>query len=255
MISGIAHQGRLCRRDGRPANPGHYALRFALHSEAQGKRSCWAEDHASVFVAPGGFFSVLLGQQTAIKPSYFDKGIRHLSVRILRKGDVEDETSARIPFTGSIQQLSALTEGLGQRLERLEAIETTRGADPQTPELAQSILNLHHRIHALESERLVDLENGVKALADRLVAVDGDGKRLDRAEDRIEDMDGEDGDITDLITRMHAVEIVAPQLFDYLADENPAMELEALEARVLELERDNRLQPSRFQQKSALPKH
>jgi hypothetical protein len=255
VISGIAHQGRLCRRDGRPANPGHYALRFALHSESQGKRACWTEDHDNVLVAPGGFFSALLGQQTPIKPSYFDKGIRHLSVRILRKGEVEDETCARIPFTGSIHQLGALTQGLTQRLERLEAIETTRGAEPQTPALAQSIVNLDHRIRALESERIVQLETWVKTLADRLVAVDGDGKRLDRAEDRLEDMDGGEGDIVDLVTRMHAVEIVAPQLFDYLADENPAMDLEALEARVLDLERDNLLQPSRFQQKSGLPKH
>jgi hypothetical protein len=92
---------------------------------------------------------------------------------------------------------------------------------------------------------VTDLENLVKLLAERLLAVDGVGRRLDRAEDRIEDIDGGDGDIVSLIERMHAVEIVAPQLFDYLADENPAMELEALEQRVLHLERDNRLHPAR----------
>jgi hypothetical protein len=92
---------------------------------------------------------------------------------------------------------------------------------------------------------VTDLENLVKLLAERLLAVDGVGRRLDRAEDRIEDIDGGDGDIVSLIERMHAVEIVAPQLFDYLADENPAMELEALEQRVLHLERDNRLHPTR----------
>ena len=48
---------------------------------------------------------------------------------------------------------------------------------------------------------------------------------MDRVEDRIKDIDGSDGDIVDLVERMHAVETVAPQLFDYLADENPRWSL------------------------------
>ncbi len=250
MIPGIEHHGRLCRRDGRPANPGHYELRFALHSDSQGKRSCWMEDHTKVHVAPGGFYTVLLGQEVCIKPSYFDKGIRYLSVRVLRKGEPEEETASRIPFTGTIHQLGALTEGLDNRIEKLEAAETARGAQPSQAELAQGLEALDQRIRVLESDRIANLEKWVNALAGRLLAVDGEGKRLDRAEDRIEDMDGTDGDIVDLVDRMRAVEIVAPQLFDYLADENPAMELETLAQRVLELERDNRLHPQRFQRLS-----
>jgi hypothetical protein len=250
VIPGIEHHGRLCRRDGRPANPGHYELRFALHSNDQGKRSCWMEDHAKVHVAPGGFYTVLLGQEIPIKASYFDQGIRHLSVRVLRKGEPEDETGSRIPFTGSIHQLGALTQGLDSRLEKLEAAETARGAQPSQTELAAGLEALNQRIRVLESERLENLEKWVSALADRLLSVDGEGKRMDLAEDRIEDIDGADGDVVHLIERMRAVEIVAPQLFDYLADENPAMELEALSQRVLELERDSRLHPGRFQRLS-----
>jgi hypothetical protein len=246
VIPGIEHHGRLCRRDGRPANPGHYELRFALHNDSQGKRSCWMEDHAKVHVAPGGFYTVLLGREIPIKPSYFDKGIRHLSIRVLRKGEPEEETGSRIPFTGTIHQLGALTEGLDRRIEKLEAAETARGAQPSQAELALGLEALDQRIRILETDRIENLEKWVHALAGRLLAIDGEGKRLDRSEDRIEDMDGSDGDIVDLIDRMRAVEIVAPQLFDYLADENPGMELEALTQRVLELERDNRLHPRRF---------
>ena len=104
-----------------------------------------------------------------------------------------------------------------------------------------------HRVRLLESTRIGSLEQAIKLICQRLDLIDGEGKRLDLLEDRIEDIDGTDGDIVDLIERMHSVETVAPQLFDYLADENPAMELEALEARVLNLERDNLLQPSRTQ--------
>jgi hypothetical protein len=245
VIPGIEHHGRLCRRDGRPANPGQYELRFALHRDQVGKRSCWMEDHISVHVAPGGFYSVLLGQKKTIKPSYFDDGIRHLSVRILRKGEPEEETGNRTPFTGSIQQLGAMAEAQNQRIEQLESAETIRGAQTSPVVLDENLAALEQRVRTLETNRVTDLENLVKLLAERLLAVDGVGRRLDRAEDRIEDMDGADGDIVSLIERMHAVEIVAPQLFDYLADENPAMELEALEQRVLHLERDNRLHPAR----------
>jgi exonuclease VII small subunit len=246
VIPGIEHHGRLCRRDGRPANPGQYDLRFALHRDEVGKRSCWAEDHTSVHVAPGGFYSVLLGQEKPIKPSYFDNGARQLSVRILRKGEPEEETGNRTPFTGYIQQLGATTEALTQRIEHLEAAEAIRGAQTNPDVFDQNLAALEQRVQILENDRITDLENLVKLLAERLLAVDGVGQRLDRAEDRIEDIDGAEGDIVTLIERMHAVEIVAPQLFDYLADENPAMELEALEQRVLELERDNRLNPSRI---------
>jgi hypothetical protein len=245
--TGFEHHGRLSRRDGRPANPGHYELRFALHGDPDGKRACWTEDHLHVTVSPGGFYSVLLGAQTPIKASYFDRGIRHLSVRILRKGEVESETGQRIPFTGRLHQLSVLGDKLDVRIEKLERAETTRGAQPSPEELAQTIEGLEHRVRLLESTRIGSLEQAIKLICQRLDLIDGEGKRLDLLEDRIEDIDGTDGDIVDLIERMHAVETVAPQLFDYLADENPAMELEALEARVLNLERDNLLQPSRTQ--------
>ena len=81
------------------------------------------------------------------------------------------------------------------------------------------------------------------SILERLDHIDGEGKRLEVVEDRVDDMDGPDGDIVDLIDRMKAVEAAAPQLFDYLADESPAMQLEALEARIRTLERDNLLAP------------
>jgi len=245
VITGFEHHGRLCRRDGRPANPGHYDLRFALHGDPEGKRACWTEDHSHVAVAPGGFYTVLLGTDTPIKPSYFDKGVRHLSVRIVRKGEAEDETGQRVPFTGCLHQLISLGERLGERINKLEQGEAERGAQPSPAQLAETIEGLDLRIRRLESERLNNLERAVKLIIERLDLVDGEGKRMDLVEDRIEDIDGPDGDIVDLIERMHAVEVVAPQLFDYLADENPAMELEALEERVRKLERDNLLQPER----------
>lgn len=243
MITGFEHHGRLCRRDGRPANPGSYDLRFALHGEKEGKRACWTEDHTEINVAPGGFFSVVLGREKTIKPSYFERGERYLSVRVLRKGEAENECTARIPFTGGLVCLQAAQGSIKTRIESLEAEHDERCGQPSPAELAQTIESLDIRIRRLESERLTALEKIVSTLSSRLDAIDGDGQRMDRVEDRIEDIDGSDGDIVDLVERMHAVETVAPQLFDYLADENPAMELEALEERVRRLERDNLLQP------------
>ena len=243
VITGFAHHGRLCRRDGRPANPGHYDLRFALHGDSLGKRACWTEDHLQISVSPGGFYSVVLGAETAIKPSYFDKGIRYLSVRILKKGEVQEETGTRLPFTGSLQQLEALGKSLHSRIEKLEESESDRSAQPSGAELAELIENLDARVQQLESERLSSIEKALQLIAHRLDQIDGAGKRLDLVEDKIEDIDGPDGDIVSLIDRMQAVEKVAPQLFDYLADESPVLELEALEERVRQLERDNLLQP------------
>ncbi len=243
VITGFEHHGRLCRRDGRPANPGCYDLRFALHGEREGKRACWTEDHTQINVSPGGFFSVVLGQEKAIKSSYFDRGERYLSVRVLRKGEAEQECTARVPFTGAMVCLNAEQSSIKTRIDSLESEYEERSAQPSPAELAQAIESLDIRIRRLESERLNILEKAVLDLTKRLDSIDGEGQRMDRVEDRIEDIDGSDGDIVDLVERMHAVETVAPQLFDYLADENPAMELEALEERVRKLERDNLLQP------------
>ena len=243
MITGFVHHGRLFSAAGQPAAPGVYHLQFSLHGEPQGKRSCWTEQHPSVHVSDGGFFAVILGKQKAIKPSYFDRGPRYLSTRLVLHGEAGEERGARTPYTGALLQLGATQERQQTRLGLLEEAEEERSHSPSPAEFAEALAALEHRVHLLETSRLQNLEHAVQSILERLDRIDGEGKRLDRVEDRVDDMDGPDGDIMDLIDRMKAVEAAAPQLFDYLAEESPAMQLEALEARIRTLERDNLLAP------------
>ena len=244
MNSGFVHHGRLCRPDGQAAPAGLYELRFALHGETHGKRSCWSETLPNVKVSDGGFFAVILGHEKPIKPSYFDRGPRFLSTRVMVNGDLGEESGQRVPFTGNLMKVDAAQGQQHTRLGKLEESEEERSKHPSPAEFAQSLEALEFRIRRLESERIGVLEKTIQTILTRLDQIDGDGKRMDLVEDRVDDMDGPDGDIVDLIDRMRSVEAVAPQLFDYLAEETPAMELEALEARVLTLERDSLLLPS-----------
>ena len=243
MITGFVHHGRLCGPDGQPAKPGVYALQFSLHGEPHGKRSCWSERQAEVSVTHGGHFSVILGQQKPVKPSYFDRGPRYLSTRIVTGEEIGEERSPRTPYTGSLLQVGKAQENAEGRLGRLEEAEEERSNYPSAAEFSKALAALELRIQRLESRRILDLETTIQSILTRLDQIDGEGKRLDRVEDRVDDMDGPDGDIEDLIERMRAVEAAAPQLFDYLAEDTPEMQLEALEARVRSLERDNLLAP------------
>ena len=243
MITGFVHHGRLFSTAGQPAGAGVYHLQFSLHGEPHGKRSCWTEQHAHVSVSEGGFFSVILGDQKTIKPSYFDRGPRYLSTRIVSHNEPQEEAGPRTPYTGSLLQLGAHHERQQGRLHKLEEAETERSQFPSPSEFAEALSALDLRVRRLEDTRLQNLEMAVKSILERLDQIDGEGKRLDVVEDRVDDMDGPDGDIVDLIDRMKAVEAAAPQLFDYLAEESPVMQLEAIEARVRTLERDNLLAP------------
>ncbi|MEC7240848.1 MAG: hypothetical protein VXW32_06385 [Myxococcota bacterium] len=243
MITGFVHHGRLFGAAGRPAAAGVYHLQFSLHGEPHGKRSCWTERHPLISVTEGGFFSAILGEQKAIKPSYFDRGPRYLSTRIVKDNEAEEECGPRTPYTGNLLQLGANQERHQGRLGKLEESEEERSHFPSPSELADALSALDLRVRRLEDTRIHNLEATVTSILERLDQIDGDGKRLDVVEDRVDDMDGPDGDIVDLIDRMKAVEAAAPQLFDYLAEESPAMQLEALEARIRNLERDNLLAP------------
>ena len=244
VITGFVHHGRLFSSAGQPAAAGMYHLQFSLHGEPHGKRSCWTERHTQVAVSEGGFFAVILGNEKAIKPSYFDRGPRYLSTRLVTNGEPEEEASPRTPYTGALLQLGANQERQHGRLGQLEQAEEERSNFPTAAEFTEALSALELRVRRLENTRLQNLEKAVQSIVERLDRIDGDGKRLDVVEDRVDDMDGPDGDIVDLIDRMKAVEAAAPQLFDYLADESPVMQLEALEARVRTLERDNLLAPA-----------
>ena len=107
MITGFEHHGRLCRRDRRPANPGSYDLRFCpsrrkrKENEPAGRKTTLKSTSRPVV------FSLLSSVEKTIKPSYFERGERYLSVRVLRKGEAENECTARIPFTGGLVCLQA----------------------------------------------------------------------------------------------------------------------------------------------------
>jgi hypothetical protein len=202
LVTGIEYHGRLARRDGRPANPGTYDLRFALHSDERIKRSCWTEDHTSVVVAPGGFFTVVLGLTKPIKAEYFSTGPRWASVRIVRRGELEGETGPRVPVLGGVVCLEQHTRRVVSRLSRLEEIATESARGPQALEMQETIEALHTRLGQLEDGRLDQVETLLRELSLRVKALDGDGRRMELLEERVDELDGPSGEIQELSERL-----------------------------------------------------
>jgi hypothetical protein len=205
LVTGIEYHGRLARRDGRPANPGTYDLRFALHSDERIKRSCWTEDHKSVVVAPGGFFTVVLGLATPIKAEYFSTGPRWASVRIVRRGELEDETGPRVPVLGGVVCLEQHTRRIVARLSSLEEVAAESAKGPQALEMQSTIETLHGRLTQLEEGRLDQVETLLRELSRRVKTLDGDGRRMELLEERVDELDGPSGEVQELVERLDSI--------------------------------------------------
>jgi len=244
--------GRLCRSDKRPANPGQYHLQFQLHGQprdSQRDKLYWEEVIEKVEVVPGGFYRVVLGQSVPIEPVVFSRGVRWMSVRVVRAGKLDEEHGVRVPVVGHAFRLYASLGKLGSRLEDVEA--RAQELASTSPKVEQFQTRVNRIVEALEGvhARLVPLEAAtelnavirrVESLTDRLDAIDRDDGRLDRLELELEDIIGPDGDVVDLNERMDRVEGKAPELIASLRTrEKRAPEqlgLDSLKAQVSELQ-------------------
>ena len=220
--------GRLSRSDKRPANPGAYHLQFQLHGQPranQRDKLYWEEVIEDVDVSPGGFYRVVLGQKTPVEPNVFARGIRWMSVRVLRGGKLDEENNSRIPVVGHSMRLYSALNKLDSRLEETEAKLGSMVSN--TPKVEQFQTKINRIAEAVDGvlARLVPLEGGadikavvrrVEALTERVDAIDKDDGRLDRLEMEMEDIVGSDGDIVDLNERMDRIEGQAPDLIKAL---------------------------------------
>lgn len=227
MARGIQFQGRLSRRDKRPANPGRYDLFFSLHPDPDSNRVLWSETIRGVEVMPGGFYYVVLGLKQPLNADLFSDGPRFMAVQVLRKGRPEGEHGARVPLLANELRLA---ERLG-RCEEALARATELQVKP-SDETHDEILDKLPRLLSHLTERVEELRTRVDALANaehttqvetrlahlerRITELDADGGRLDRIEDELEDLVGPDGDVVDLNERMDRIEGRAPELIEAL---------------------------------------
>ena len=220
--------GRLSRSDKRPANPGVYSLQFQLHGQpraSQRDKLYWEEVVDGVEITPGGFYRVVLGKQQPVEQTVFSRGVRWMSVRVLRTGKLDEENGTRIPVVGQSVRLYTAISKLNQRLESMEQRLVSLSAS--TPKVDQFQTRMNRISETLEgvNSRLVPLESGAElkaivrraeVLTDRLDEIDKDEGRLDKLELELEDIVGPDGDVVDLNERMDRIEGHAPELIGAL---------------------------------------
>ena len=220
--------GRLCRSDKRPANPGQYHLQFQLHGQprdSQRDKIYWEEVIEKVEVVPGGFYRVILGQTLPVDPVIFSRGVRWMSVRVVRAGKLDEEHGVRVPMIGHAFRLYSSLGKLGARLEEVES--RAQELASSSPKVEQFQTRVNRIVEALEGvhARLVPIEAAtelnavirrVESLTGRLDAIDTDGGRLDSVELELEDIVGPDGDVVDLNERMDRLEGKAPDLIKNL---------------------------------------
>lgn len=199
----IEFHGRLCRADGRPANPGVYELQFRLHPGREGEATLWEEVVNDVPVAPGGYYHTVLGLAHPLRPTLFDGHPRWLSVRVLRDGRLGEEVSERIPVLGQSVQAAERHGQLEARLAAMEGRPT--GADPRVNKRLRVLRKHVRRLLAGDGPHLA-LAERLDALEARLSRIDGEEGRITRIEDELEDIAGPDGDLADLTERVDVVE-------------------------------------------------
>jgi prefoldin subunit 5 len=223
-------QGRLSRADKRPANPGSYCLQFQLHGqERDSKRDkvYWEEVLESVDVAAGGFYRVVLGRSQPVDGKVFGRGVRWMSVRVVRSGTLDDENGARSPVIGQDVRLYASIDRIDGKIEDLQGkLSAVISSSPKTERFQTRLNRLSDELSSLNS-RMVSIESGVEiaaivrrveSITDRLASLDKDGGRLDRVEDEVYELIGADGDVVDLNERMDRLEGRAPELIRHLRE-------------------------------------
>lgn len=94
----MTHQGFLVD-NGTPVS-GTAALKFGIYSASSGGSPLWEETHSSVAVADG-YYTVMLGSQTALTPGLFDSTTRYLQVSVnLGSGyvDLPRQALSSVPY-------------------------------------------------------------------------------------------------------------------------------------------------------------
>lgn len=220
----LEFQGRLTRSDKRPANPGSYCLQFQLHGQpSDNKRDKvhWEEVVESVDVVPGGFFRVVLGRKLPLDEGVFGRGIRWMSVRVVRSGTLDDEHVARAPVVGGEVRLygalDKLKKAIGDVNERVsdvvERASKMEQFQTRVNRLSEALDGVHSRLISVESgTEMTAVVRRVESIMDRLDDIDKDDGRLDRLEDEFHEIVGPGGDVVDLNERMDRVEGKAPEL-------------------------------------------
>lgn len=206
IVRGLAFCGRLLEVDGRPVAAGRYRLKLALHADGRIGRSSWSEIQDHVDVDAQGIFSVLLGKNREIDPKQFHHRPRWVSVRRIRDGEEEPENAPRICVLGTPLQLTAQVAALSAQLQAHAEILERYTSGPSTRTLAKRLEALEAKTETLEVGDLKVIRGQIDALLTKAEALLDEGGRLDQIEDRLEDLDGPDGDIIDVNKRMDDIE-------------------------------------------------
>ena len=206
IVRGLAFCGRLLEVDGRPVPAGRYRLKLALHADGRIGRCSWSEIQDHVDVDAHGIFSVLLGKNKAIEAKQFNDRPRWVSVRRIRDGEEESENAPRICVLGTPLQLANQVAELSAQLKAHGEILERYTSGPSTRELATRLDALEAKTEALQAGDLGVIRAQISELLTKAEAILDEGGRLDQIEDRLEDLDGPDGDIIDVNRRMDDME-------------------------------------------------
>ena len=170
-------------------------------------------------VSPGGFFAVVLGDLNPMEAGVFDRAPRWLSVRVVRGSQVDDEHNTRVPVLGQALRLADRCGRLELRIAQLEAaLEVGSGSSGgaganRLTHLAEITEGLEERLDRIEDEDdSAVLRSRLDELFQQLEALSGDKGRIVKLEDELEDLVGPDGDVVDLNERMDRLEGRAPAL-------------------------------------------
>lgn len=206
IVRGLAFCGRLLEVDGRPAKAGRYRLKLALHADGRIGRSSWSEIQDRVDVDAQGKFSVLLGVNNPIDGKQFHDRARWVSVRRMRGAEEGPENAPRVCVVGTALQLTERITEMHAQLQHHAEILERYASGPSTRKLAKRLEALESKTDELQSGDLGVIRAQISELLSQAEAILEEGGRLDQIEDRLEDLDGPDGDIIDVNMRMDSIE-------------------------------------------------
>jgi len=195
-------------------------LQVALHPTPVDDTPLWADVLGPHSVGEGGAVHLVLGLGRALPPSVFERFPRWLAVR----AEGSEDSGVRVPLTGAALRHGAALESLAGSPGRL-AMDSQRmlvRMPSRIRTLSESLDHVHARVAALEDG--ASEAGDVPGLAPTLHALD---TRVQRAEDRLEDLAGSPhGEVVLLTDRMAVLE----SRLDALASAVARL-AEALEAR------------------------